>query len=88
MADSRVWDRVRDLSRGGITSLDGSSGEDCEEEAEAEALALLTLVLLLRDSAGSFSLSMMEVREEPEEPEEPEVRLPSWLAVRDREGMA
>ena len=69
VADSRVCDVVRDLSRGCITSFDGSSGEG-GEDGKGEALELLASLLLLsfRDSADSFSLSIFEVLEVLEVP--------------------
>lgn len=90
VAESRVWDGVRDLRRGGITSLDCSSGEG----GVGEALGRLALALLFCDSAGSLSLSTVaiagessaaEVSEEAEVPEG--CRGGSWFAVGDNGGM-
>ena len=63
VADSRVWDGVRDLSRGCvIASWAGSAGEGGVEEA---FLGPLASVLLFRGSAGGLSLSRSELAEEP-----------------------
>lgn len=77
---------MRDLSRGCINSLAGSSGEGCEEEGEAlellTLLTLLTLLLLFRDSVGGFPLSTFEVGKEPKV-----FWLCSELVVRDKDDM-
>lgn len=63
VADSRVWDGVRDLRRGCvIASWAGSAGDGGVEEA---LLGPLTPVLLFRGSAGGLSLSGSELAEVP-----------------------